>query len=114
LTHSAVPPHAPQVLCAHNQASRTPTKAGKQVAALIDIETLERLRKLDEEFEQLRAELARSFEKLPETEGVKVADEACGRSGESDRPGTLSSDRMALEVQLKGAFTSRFQLSAGR
>jgi len=52
------------------------TKAGKPVAALVDIETFERLRKLDEEFERLRAELARSFEKLPETEGVKLVDEA--------------------------------------
>jgi prevent-host-death family protein len=51
------------------------TKAGKPVAALVDIETFERLRKLDEEFERLRTELARSFEKLPETEGVKLVDE---------------------------------------
>ena len=52
------------------------TKAGKPVAALVDIETFERLRKLDEEFERLRTELARCVEKLPETEGVKLIDQA--------------------------------------
>jgi prevent-host-death family protein len=52
------------------------TKAGKPVAALVDIETFERLRKLDEEFERLRTELARAFDNLPETEGVKLVDEA--------------------------------------
>ena len=52
------------------------TKAGKPVAALVDIATFERLRKLDEEFERLRTDLARSVEKLPETEGVKLVDQA--------------------------------------
>jgi len=52
------------------------TKAGKPVAALVDIETLDRLRRLDEEFDRLRTELAASFEKLPEAEGSKLVEEA--------------------------------------
>jgi prevent-host-death family protein len=52
------------------------TRAGKPVAALVDIETFDRLRKLDEEFDRLRTELARSFEKVPQTEGVNLIDEA--------------------------------------
>lgn len=52
------------------------TKAGKPVAALIDIETFEKIRKLDEEFDRLRGELAKSFESTPEAEGVKLIDEA--------------------------------------
>jgi prevent-host-death family protein len=51
------------------------TKAGKPVAALVDIETFDRLRKLDEEFDRLRTELAESFAKLPEPEGTKLIDE---------------------------------------
>ena len=52
------------------------TKAGKPVAALVDVETLERLRKLDDELDRLRAELAESFEKIPEAEGTRLIDEA--------------------------------------
>ena len=37
------------------------TKAGKPVAALVDIETFERLRKSDEEFERLRGEISDAF-----------------------------------------------------
>ena len=52
------------------------TKAGKPVAALVDVETLERLRKLDDEFDRLRGELAESFARVPEAEGTKLIDEA--------------------------------------
>ena len=52
------------------------TKAGKPVAALVDVDTLDRLRKLDEEFDRLRTELAASFEKLPEAEGTRLIDDA--------------------------------------
>ncbi|MEO8132590.1 MAG: type II toxin-antitoxin system prevent-host-death family antitoxin [Betaproteobacteria bacterium] len=38
------------------------TKAGKPVAALVDIAMFTRLRKLDEEFDRMRVELARAFE----------------------------------------------------
>jgi len=37
------------------------TKAGKPVAALVDIAMFARLRKLDEEFDQMRIELAKAF-----------------------------------------------------
>jgi prevent-host-death family protein len=37
------------------------TKAGKPVAALVDIAMFTRLRKLDEEFDRMRTELAQAF-----------------------------------------------------
>ena len=52
------------------------TKAGKPVAALIDVETFDRIRKLDEEFDRLRAELAKAFESIPEADGTKMLDAA--------------------------------------
>ena len=52
------------------------TKAGKPVAALIDIPLFERIRKLDEEFEQLTRELAVAFEGIDEKEGMALIDEA--------------------------------------
>ena len=52
------------------------TKAGKPVAALIDVETFDKIRKLDEEFDRLRAELAKAFESIPEADGTKVLDDA--------------------------------------
>lgn len=52
------------------------TKAGKPVAALIDIDTFDKIRKLDEEFNRLRAELAEAFEAVREADGTKLVDEA--------------------------------------
>jgi len=52
------------------------TKAGKPVAALVDIALFERIRKLDEEFEQLRQELARAFAAVPEKQVEALVDEA--------------------------------------
>jgi len=52
------------------------TKAGKPVAALVDIALFERLRKLDEEFERLSEEMARAFEDIPPEEAGKWVDEA--------------------------------------
>lgn len=52
------------------------TKAGKPVAALIDMPLFERIRKLDEEFEQLTQELAVAFEGIVEGEGMALIDEA--------------------------------------
>jgi len=52
------------------------TKAGKPVAALIDIPLFERIRKLDEEFEQLTQELAVAFEGIDEEEGMALIEEA--------------------------------------
>lgn len=51
------------------------TKAGKRVAALIDIRTLDKIRKLDGGFDRLRAELAKAFETVPEADGTKLVDD---------------------------------------
>jgi len=52
------------------------TKAGKPVAALVDIALFERIRKLDEEFDHMRDELARAFADLPEQQVEALVDEA--------------------------------------
>jgi prevent-host-death family protein len=52
------------------------TKAGKPVAALIDIALFERIRKLDEEFDRMREELAQAFSDMPEKQVEALADEA--------------------------------------
>ena len=52
------------------------TKAGKPVAALVDIGLFERLRKLDEEFDNLRAKLAGAFSDHSESEVETLVDEA--------------------------------------
>ena len=52
------------------------TKAGKPVAALVDIETFERLCKSDEEFERLRGEISNAFAGQPEEEIRTMVDEA--------------------------------------
>ncbi len=52
------------------------TKAGKPVAALVDMQLFERIRKLDEEFEQMSAELAQAFADLPAEEGRVLVDKA--------------------------------------
>jgi prevent-host-death family protein len=52
------------------------TKAGKPVAALIDIALFERIRKLDEDFDRMRAELAKAFAGMPEKEVEALVNEA--------------------------------------
>src|SRR6267378_5587945 len=52
------------------------TKAGKPVAALVDIALFERIRKLDEEFDQMREEFARAFAGVPEKRVEALVDEA--------------------------------------
>ncbi len=52
------------------------TKAGKPVAALVDIALFERIRKLDEEFDQMREELARAFSDMSEKQVEALVDEA--------------------------------------
>ena len=52
------------------------TKAGTPVAALVDIETFERLRRSDEEFERLRGEISGAFAGQPEDAIRAVVDEA--------------------------------------
>ncbi len=52
------------------------TKAGKPVAALIDVALFERIRKLDEEFDRMRAEIAQAFADVPEKQVGALVDEA--------------------------------------
>lgn len=52
------------------------TKVGKPVAALVDIALFERIRKLDEEFDQMREELARAFSDMSEKQVEALVDEA--------------------------------------
>lgn len=52
------------------------TKAGKPVAALVDIETLERLRDLDQEFDHLRREMAAAFSSQSEENINTCVDQA--------------------------------------
>lgn len=52
------------------------TKGGKPVAALIDIALFERLRKLDEEFEQLSGALAKAFAGAGAAKSAALVDEA--------------------------------------
>ena len=44
------------------------TKAGKPVAALIDIAMFGRIRKMDEEFDRLRAEISQAFAGMDEND----------------------------------------------
>jgi prevent-host-death family protein len=52
------------------------TKGGKPVAALIDIGLFERLRKMDEEFEQLSGALAKAAAAVGAAKGAALVDEA--------------------------------------
>jgi len=52
------------------------TKAGKPVAALVDIAMFTRLRKLDEEFERMRVEFAQAFQGMTGKAVDALVDEA--------------------------------------
>lgn len=52
------------------------TKAGKPVAALVDVALFERIRKLDEDFEQMTAQFAKAFADKAEKEIEGLVDEA--------------------------------------
>jgi prevent-host-death family protein len=52
------------------------TKAGKPVAALVDIALFERIRKLDQEFDQMTAQFAKAFAGKAEKEIDALVDEA--------------------------------------
>jgi prevent-host-death family protein len=52
------------------------TKAGKPVAALVDVALFERIRKLDEEFDQMTAQFAKAFAGKAEKEIEALVDEA--------------------------------------
>ena len=55
------------------------TKAGRPVAALVDIAMFERLRKLDEEFDRMRGEIAQAFADATEHDVHGLAVEAARR-----------------------------------
>ena len=52
------------------------TKAGKPVAAIVDLELFERLQKLDDEFDALVRELTEAFASVDQSEGTALIDEA--------------------------------------
>lgn len=52
------------------------TKAGKPVAAIVDIALFERIRKLDEDFDELTAELAKALSDKTANEVAGLVDEA--------------------------------------
>jgi len=52
------------------------TKAGKPVAALVDIAFFERIQKLDAEFDQMTAQFAKAFAGKAEREVEALVDEA--------------------------------------
>ncbi len=52
------------------------TKAGKPVAALVDIALFERIRKLDEEFDKMAEEFAKAFKGKSEKAIDALAEEA--------------------------------------
>ena len=52
------------------------TKAGKPVAALIDMNLYERIRQMDDEFAAMADEFTRAFASIPEPEGLAMLDEA--------------------------------------
>lgn len=52
------------------------TKAGKPVAALVDIAMFTRLRKLDEDFDRMRTELAQAFSGMTEDTVDELVGEA--------------------------------------
>ncbi len=56
------------------------TKAGKPVAALIDISLFERLRGMDKEFERMTGQLQQAFKDMPENEVESRLDEAIAHS----------------------------------
>lgn len=62
------------------------TKAGKPVAALIDVALFEKLRKLDEEFEQLTGAIRKAFSKVPQQKGMPLVDEAVRAARKKARP----------------------------
>jgi prevent-host-death family protein len=51
-------------------------KDGKPVAALIDADLFERIRRMRERFDQLSSEVAEAFSSVPEEEGIAAIEEA--------------------------------------
>ena len=56
------------------------TKSGKPIAALIDIELFERLRRLDENFNKLRSNFSDAFSGMSNTEIEELMNEAVDKT----------------------------------
>jgi prevent-host-death family protein len=56
------------------------TKAGKPVAALVDMALFDRLRKLDENFEKIRQQFSGAFNELETSEIESLFDEAVSQT----------------------------------
>ncbi len=52
------------------------TKAGKPVAALIDMALFEKIRENEEEFQRMTDEIAKAFAGMPEKKAMALVDEA--------------------------------------
>jgi prevent-host-death family protein len=52
------------------------TKAGKPVAAIVDIDLFERIRRLDDEFETMTREMVEALSGVEPEEGMALVDEA--------------------------------------
>jgi prevent-host-death family protein len=63
------------------------TKAGKPVAAIVDMALFERISKLDSEFAKMTGELAAAFESLPQEQGMALVDEAVRAARRKRSPG---------------------------
>jgi len=74
------------------------TKAGKPVAALVDIALYERIRKLDEEFEQMTADFAKAFKGRTEKEANALADEAVNAVRRKPTPRKQSAKRGSSSI----------------
>jgi prevent-host-death family protein len=61
------------------------TKAGKPVAAIVDIELFERIRRLDEEFEVLTRQIVDAFAEVPPDQAAALVDEAVAVSRRKPR-----------------------------
>jgi antitoxin (DNA-binding transcriptional repressor) of toxin-antitoxin stability system len=63
------------------------TKAGKPVAALVDVALFERIRNLDEEFAGMTGDLARAFADVKLEKGMALVQEAATLSRRQTRKG---------------------------
>lgn len=61
------------------------TKAGKPVAALVDMALFEKIQALDEEFERMKDDMAKAFAKVPAERGNALVDEAVRKTRKRKR-----------------------------
>ena len=61
------------------------TKAGKPVAAIVDLDLFERLQKLDDEFDELVRQLTRAFVDMDRDQGQALIDEAVAEARKTRR-----------------------------